>query len=113
MATRTRRTPEQIAADYQRKANAARAKAAKLKKQQELNELIELGKLAKAQGLAGGGSPYEILGKAVVARASTDGVIMGSMKHFATLAALFADYVQPDEWAEFRKWWGDQGYPMG
>jgi hypothetical protein len=47
-----RRTPEQLAADYQRKANAARAKAAKAAKEKQLRLKLELGQAALDAGLS-------------------------------------------------------------
>jgi hypothetical protein len=57
MAKAPRRTPEQLAAHYQRKANAARAKAAKAAKDERMKLELELGRAAIAAGL---GSPDQV-----------------------------------------------------
>jgi len=111
MALRPRRTPEQIAAEHQRKANVARARARKLARERETNELIELGKLAKAQGLAGGNRPLEILGKGLVSRVLNEGLLVGGADNLAGLRKLLARYLEVEEWAEFADWWKAQGHP--
>jgi len=113
MAQAPRRTPEQIAAEHQRKANVARAKARKLAKQRETDELIALGKLAKEQGLdAGANDPYAILGRAVV-KSALGTLHAGERKHLNVLRHLFSADCPPDDWKAFEEFWASNSWPTG
>lgn len=114
MTTRTRRTPDQLAAEYQRKANQARAKAAKQKKDAGQRAQIELGKAALAAGVS---SPEDlqarlILADLMVAAFGRGGSIRaGDKHHWSGVEALFRPAGEARQ-ALF-DWWQAQGHPLG
>ena len=114
MTTRTRRTPEQLAAYHQRKANQARAKAKKMAKDAKIREQIELGKAAQAAGIS---SKEDLLALAklgeLVPRSIGPGGKMrcGDKYHWAGFIALFPPKDSERELLE--EWRKRQGIPAG
>lgn len=93
MTTKARRTPEQIAAYYQGKANAARAAAAKMKKKED----------ARAQ---------DLLVKAALFLFNTS--VPGQDVEGLNLLAMSAGRSMSDEeWEFFTGWWQKKGYLDG
>ena len=114
MTTRTRRTPEQLAAYHQRKANQARAKAKKMAKDAKIREQIELGKAAQAAGIS---SKEDLLALAkigeLIPRSIGPGMGMraGDRYHWAGFSALFPP--KGDEIELLEGWRKRQGIPAG
>lgn len=96
MTTRTRRTPEQLAAYHQRKANQARAKAAKQKKNEREMLERELGKVMLRAFGAGGEMNSETTGY-----------------HFSFLVSAFNRVIGDAERERLREMWIGQNLPLG
>lgn len=115
MKTRTRRTPEELAAEYQRKANQARAKAAKQKKDAGLRAQMELGKIARDAGISSSADLQArlVLANLMIEQFGKGGTVRvgGEKHHWAAVDQLF----KPS--GEARRalfdWWQDQGHPLG
>ena len=119
MTTRTRRTPEQLAAYHQRKANQARAKAKKMAKDAKIREQIELGKAAQAAGLSG---PAELqamvqLGRVLAETGKKGGRLnVSGQFHFAAVKALAEGHdldTDTKGFEDLANWWQASGHPMG
>ena len=114
MTTRTRKTPEQLAAYHQGKANQARAKARKMAKDAKIREQIELGKAAQAAGIS---SKEDLLALAkigeLIPRAIGPGLGMrcGDKYHWAAFLALFRP--EDSERDLLDEWRKRQGIPAG
>lgn len=93
MPTRTRRTPEQLAAYHQGKANAARAKADKLARAAETRAKIVLG--------------------AAVVKATIEGLHVGDKFNLLCLNSLFREHMASRDWEHFEAWWRSKGYSEG
>lgn len=115
MTTRTRRTPEQLAAYHQGKANQARAQARKMAKDAKIREQIELGKAAQAAGLADEDDLQAHLTLAnLLIRDFGTGGEKGSEKlgyHFAALEKFFR--LGGAEGDRLRQWWASKKLPLG
>ena len=112
--TRTRRTPEQLAATYQAKANQQRAKARKMAKDAKIREQIELGKAAQALGIA---DKDELVALATIGTLVKQTFGRGSKLNMGKKFHLvgFGEMMQPDdEQAEvIGRWWAANGMPIG
>lgn len=118
MTKKARRTPEQLAAEYQRKANAARAKAAKLAREKETRELLELGRQAKERGL--GGESSEVKALTAIGRALAHGASTGELfvkntdgtKEAGLAYVLWRvnELLQPGDRELITAWWRSKNY---
>lgn len=93
MERKARRTPEQLAAYHQAKANAARAKAAKQARTDETRAKIVLG--------------------AAVVKAALGSLRAGEHHKLACLRRLFKAEMSERDWQAFEAWWRSKGYPEG
>lgn len=91
MSNKTKRTPEQLAAHYQAKANAARAKAAKQARADETRAKIVLG--------------------AAVVKATLGDFKWADHRHLEGLEYFFKRHTTERDWAAFKAWWRSKGYP--
>jgi hypothetical protein len=111
MKQRTRRTPEQLAAYHQAKANQARAKAAKAAKDAALREQIQKGKAV------GSYSPEDVpallaLGELMVRGFGSNGSVhSGEDRHWQALEKLFKP--EGEKRRTIVEWWIDNKHPLG
>ena len=112
--TRKRRTPEQLAADYQAKANQQRAKARKMAKDAKIRDQIKLGKAAQAAGLS---AEDDLQAHLTLAQMMLEGFGTGGPlgtkgeHHFEGMAKIFRiDQARRDG---LRKWWVSKKLPIG
>lgn len=89
--TKPRRTPEELAAYHQAKANAARAKAAKQARDLETRAKI-------------------VLGAAVINR-TLKGFKWGEHQQLAGLRHFFGKEMTDRDWKAFEAWWTSKGHP--
>jgi hypothetical protein len=113
MTTRTRRTPKELAAEYQRRANRARAKAAKQQKDADLRAQIQLGKAAIAAGISSAEDIQArlILADLMIEAFGKDGTLRaGDKRHWAAIDFLF----KPPEKAReaLFEWWIAHEHPL-
>jgi len=114
MTTRTRRTPEELAAYHMGKANRARAKAAKAKKAAEQRLSYELSRAAQEEGIASAEDlkAYVVLGKLMIRAFGPGGTLhAGSTFHWDAVTKLFK--LEGEDRERLYTWWTAQGFPMG
>lgn len=114
MEAKPRRTQEQIAAEHQRRANKARAKAKKAAKNAALTENLELAQAAKAAGLtAADMSAAKVAFELLDVWFGPRGVIVleGGQSHLWALKSLKNSRLV--DIATLEAWWTEKGWPIG